>query len=540
LKFLALLTAFVLMALSFVVMTPLMMTAEAQLSSSLSSDDMIRQLVAGGGNGEFILDQNGVPIHKDAYIITLKDEYFNPVDGDPKFADKDKVKANNNPEINAKVVPELMHEYSVETGELIYEKVREYNGTDTSSLSPLKIQGGYINDVFSHAIRGFEVKNTEDISIFVNDPDIASVEQIPVNIPTFQYMATNGLRMGEHLIPNHAHKPNTIESFPNVDIVVIDFAVLRTHPDLNVAGSGTICSLPSGWTCYPPPAGDGAHGTLAAGIAAARDNLGGVVGPATGARVWSIAICGMRNSDSALACPGGTAAAFDYVTANAATFEVASGSFGLSCGWKCTSTTTNTAINNAINNAVSAGVTVVMAAGNDGVNADNKSYCNASQVICVSALTDLDGKCGGLAPSHSRPYLGTTYTQRDDQRAFFSNYGSVVDLMASGYAWSIGQSLSTSLPGLNANLYLPFIGSSIHGSYNTMGGTSEAAPWVAGAAATLKALHPTWTPAQIKSDLQTNGIAQNAACNSSTGQGGLANNPNSGSSEKILNLAALD
>ena len=101
-----------------------------------------------------VVKDNNVVLWKGMYYVLLKDEYFSSVDNDPKFADKDQIKASNIPEKNAKVVPALKHEYEMKIAALVYEKVRQYNGTATSSLSPLKIQGGHVDDVWSIAVQG--------------------------------------------------------------------------------------------------------------------------------------------------------------------------------------------------------------------------------------------------------------------------------------------------------------------------------------------------------------------------------------------------
>ena len=393
--------------------------------------------------------------------------------------------------------------------------------------------------------RGFEIENVQDISYFTSDPDIASVEPVPVIVPQTQYASYNGMRLGQYVNTVSPFRPNYIEA-PNVDvdIAVVDHAIFRTHPDLNVAGTSTNCFSYVGTNCYPPSHD---HGTLVAGIAGARDNLAGVVGAAPGARLWSMAACGKSGTTTNCASPIVTM--FNYITANAAIFEVATMSLGAQCApldQDCSDENpTHPAQEAAMDAAVAAGVTVLVSAGNEGTDATS-SFCDVASAICVSALADTDGKCGGLGQSFGPfSFGGQSRTQRDDQRAYWSNFGPNVDIMASGSDLFLGGTLSTArgFPHtsiINTQTLLPFIGGSTFGGYGTFGGTSEATPWVAGAAAALKSLHPSWTPAQIKADLQTNGIAQNAACNTSTGIGGLKNNPNSGSSEKILNLAAID
>jgi subtilisin len=78
----------------------------------------------------------------------------------------------------------------------------------------------------------------------------------------------------------------------------------------------------------------------------------------------------------------------------------------------------------------------------------------------VSEITDIDGKYGGQGPDIN----GRLGIYKDDTLALFSNHGPVVDIAA---------------PGISIN------STSKNGDYITDGGTSMAAPNVAGAAASF-------------------------------------------------------
>ena len=127
---------------------------------------------------------------------------------------------------------------------------------------------------------------------------------------------------------------------------------------------------------------------------------------------------------------------------------------------------TSSTLNAAVENAVSAGVVFVVAAGNNSGDACLKSPASAPNAITVSALDD-------------RPT-----NNLDDPIAYFSNYGSCVDMIAPGVLI-----LSTWKDG----------------GYYTISGTSMASPHVAGAAALYLAINTGATPAQVTSALQLAG-----------------------------------
>lgn len=221
----------------------------------------------------------------------------------------------------------------------------------------------------------------------------------------------------------------------NVDIAIIDSGIDLTHPDLNVFRN---VSYVKGTKTGND---DNGHGTHCAGIAAAINNGVGVVGIAPGARLWAVKVLDRSGSGTMSNVIKGV----DYVTANAASIEVANMSLGGG---------NSDALNTAIANSVAKGVVYIAAAGNSNVDAATSSPANSPVVLCVSAMVDTDGKPGGLGSS--------TSSGADDTRASFSNFGAVVDIAAPG-----------------VNIYATYKS----GGYATLSGTSMAAPHVAGAAA---------------------------------------------------------
>ena len=117
-------------------------------------------------------------------------------------------------------------------------------------------------------------------------------------------------------------------------------------------------------------------------------------------------------------------------------------------------------INDAVQQLINDGITVVVAAGND-----TKSACKVSPASAPAALT--------VAASTST-----------DRQAWFSNFGSCVDLYAPGV-------------DITAAAFNSTTGSAL------MSGTSMASPHGAGVAALLLGVHPTWSPATVNSRIKS-------------------------------------
>ncbi|MGH3361660.1 MAG: S8 family serine peptidase, partial [Nocardioides sp.] len=194
------------------------------------------------------------------------------------------------------------------------------------------------------------------------------------------------------------------------------------------------------------------------------------------ARIWPVKVL----TDLGTGLNSDVICGIDYVAAHADEIEVANMSLGGggeddgACGSQ-----NDDAMHAAICSAVDAGVTFVVAAGNDSADAKDFTPAAYDEVVTVSALADFNGLPGGGAPSTCR-------ADEDGTFASFSNFGADVDVIA---------------PGVCIN------STWMNGGYNTISGTSMASPHVAGAAALIAATNPAATPAQIQNQLESSGSA---------------------------------
>jgi subtilisin len=307
----------------------------------------------------------------------------------------------------------------------------------------------------------------QDESFTVGDKPTATTT--PPQPP--QFIDSSRRRIGA--LESPTAKIDGIDERVNADVAVLDTGIDSTHPDLNVVG-GVDCAPGHGSEDQDPV---DAHGTMVGGFAAAIDNAIGEVGVAPGARLWAVRVMNQNGfgADSRIVC------GIDWVTRHADVIDVANMSLGGrlnkidSCEKK-----SRYAYHKAICSSVAAGVTYVVAAGNETIDAGAVKPAAYPEVITVSAMADNDGKPGGLGGSFPVCLKSSPVTEQDDTFALFSNFGSVVDLSAPGVC----------------------IGSTFSGGFYGFGsGTSYAAPHVAGAAALYLANHPNATPAEVRQAL---------------------------------------
>ncbi|MEU6737492.1 S8 family peptidase [Streptomyces physcomitrii] len=221
-----------------------------------------------------------------------------------------------------------------------------------------------------------------------------------------------------------------------VTAYVIDTGVRTTHSDFEGRAS-------SGYDAVDgdDDASDGhGHGTHVAGTLA-----GAAHGVAKKAQVVGVRVL----DDNGSGTTEQVVAGIDWVTQNHQGPSVANLSLGGGA---------DEAIDTAVREAVASGVTVAVAAGNSADDAADYSPARVSEALTVAASDDADGQ------------------------AYFSNYGSSVDLYAPGV--DIVSDFNT---GDDAT--------------TTYSGTSQATPHVAGAAAVYLAGHPEATPEEVATAL---------------------------------------
>lgn len=230
----------------------------------------------------------------------------------------------------------------------------------------------------------------------------------------------------------------------NVKIAIVDTGVDYNHPDLKYRYAGGYDFVDND----PYPRDDVGHGTHVAGIAAASGNNGiGIAGTGWHTRILAVRSLGQNGGTDATVSKGIIWA----VNQGASVINLSLGGYGYS-----------QTLADAVAYAQRKGALVVAAAGNDAVSL--KSY-----------------------PAALPGVIGVAASTTSDTDAYFSNYGDYIDISA---------------PGVGIYSTMPTYGVSMNSmgyarNYAYVDGTSMASPFVAGAAAVIKAKYPAMTAGQI-------------------------------------------
>ncbi|MDW8148303.1 MAG: S8 family serine peptidase [Roseiflexaceae bacterium] len=245
-----------------------------------------------------------------------------------------------------------------------------------------------------------------------------------------------------------------------IRVAVIDSGIDYTHPDLGGC-FGPGCKVAGGYDFYngdADPFDDNGHGTHVAGIIAANGTIKGVAPEAT---LLAYKVLGQDGTGWASTVIAALEAAVnpdgDPMTADGAhVINMSLGGGG----------NPDDPLSQAVDQAVQQGSVVVVAAGNEGGYATIGSPGSARRAITVAASTKYDA------------------------RANFSSRGPIPAY------WDIIKP-DLIAPGVD-------ISSTTPSGYQSFSGTSMAAPHVAGAAALLRQVRPSWQPDDIKANLMNN------------------------------------
>ena len=251
----------------------------------------------------------------------------------------------------------------------------------------------------------------------------------------------------------------------DVTIAILDVGVELNHPDLvNNLLSGFDATGNNSNGAPVNNTGDNAHGTACAGVVAARaNNTIGIAGVAYNCRILPVRI--------ATRSGGWTTTESQYI-ANGIDWAKTNNANVISMSFTCIETG---AVNTAINQAVTLGrnnlgCILVASSGNDYLS--SVAYpARLPNIIAVGAIN------------------------RNGQRADFSNYGQLLDVVAPGvniYTTDLqGSAGYNKSNGANGNYYANF------------GGTSAACPHVSGVAALILSVRPDLTQAQVRQAIES-------------------------------------
>ena len=299
--------------------------------------------------------------------------------------------------------------------------------------------------VFSRVLHGgvyhMTINEAQQLSL---DSNVAYVERdqiMTINSAT-QLNATWGL---DRL--DQASRPlNGNYNYPDlgaaVNVYVIDTGILTTHQQFGGRAFSAIDMVDSDNNATDC----NGHGTHVAGTVGSQ-----TYGVTKNAKLFAVRVLDCEGSGMVSKVIAGV----EWVTANHIKPAVANMSVGGGA---------SQALDDAIAASIQAGVTYVVAAGNE-----NTKACDSSPARVPLAIT-----------------VGSTTSS--DARSDFSNYGSCVSVFAPG-------------SDITSTWYTS------NTATNKISGTSMASPHVAGVAALYLAAHPTATPAQVKAALLAGSIS---------------------------------
>jgi subtilisin family serine protease len=281
-----------------------------------------------------------------------------------------------------------------------------------------------------------------------------------------------------------------------VRVGIIDGGIFSDHPDLipNLDVSASRSFVPD--YGFDEDVGPFWHGTHVAGIVAAANNEGGVLGVAPEATIVGIKALHNGSGDFSWLFR-----AILYAT-DEADVDIINMSLGAAFPKSSTGAGNFAALlNRVMNYAARNGVLAVSAAGNDGLNWDH-----SFDWITVPAESG-----NGVAVSATAPIGWAAAGNMDfDRPASYTNFGqSLVHVSAPGgdFVYPGSEACAFGFPCWVFDMVLSTTrGSDADGSYGWAAGTSMAAPVAAGVAALIKANNPGMSVGALKNALASTAV----------------------------------
>jgi subtilisin family serine protease len=260
-----------------------------------------------------------------------------------------------------------------------------------------------------------------------------------------------------HLASNEYFSINVVPAWERtkgagIKVAVLDDGIQKNHEDFENINVYNI--LDESNDCEPSLRTEYSHGTAVSGVIAARQNGVGTIGVAPECDLLFIGDSSYDIYSDAVAIK-----AFEYAKNWGARV--------ISCSWG--SYNVSSTLSSQIKNLYENGITIVFACGNDSKNMDALGINDESELPWV---------------------IGVSMSDENGYRAYRSNYGNNIDIMAPGTLI-----LMPDLMGIEGDT--PTVGY-INENYTFSSGTSFSTPIVAGVAALMLAANPSLTPSEIR------------------------------------------
>ncbi len=237
-----------------------------------------------------------------------------------------------------------------------------------------------------------------------------------------------------------------------ISVAILDTGIDDDHPDLRVCGGVSFVPNIKSWD------DDHSHGTHCAGIVAARNDAGGIVGVAPEAELYAVKVLSARGSGQT----SWILAGMGWCVRN----RIRVASLSLGSNVHSPDTPCSIAYQTAAERLAEAGCVVVAAAGNSGRESNH--------------WVGQPARCSG--------FMAVAAVDRNGRKADFSSWGPPsLDRLEGVEISAPGVAIRSTTPG---------------GRYSIKSGTSMACPHVSGAAALVAEIRPTWSPAQIRERLK--------------------------------------